>query len=124
MNLRAAVVCVVALVGWSALALADEKPADEFARVQVRGKLTEWKFQYLERDQYAVQVSKQGGGTFLLVLPDEAAKKAAKELVGQVVVVDGTLEITQVGDGKRNESKAVVGKVTVKSLKKADAPKD
>lgn len=123
MTMRVAVVCVVALLGGCAFALGDEKPADEFARVQVRGKLTEWKFNSLERDQYAVQVSKQGGGTFLLVLADDAARKAAKDLVGQVVVVEGTLEITQVGDGKRNESRATVGKVTVKSLKKAD-PKD
>jgi hypothetical protein len=103
---------------------ADESRGDDFVRIEVRGKLDKWAFNPLERDQYAVMVERnKGQQPFLLLLPDDATRKAAQDLVGQMVTVtgDGVVGVV-VSDGKRKESTMVVTQVTVKSLKKADNP--
>jgi hypothetical protein len=128
MRIRWFGICVIAVSGLWSLSAADESRGDDFVRIEVRGKLDKWTFNPVARDQYAVMVErKKGQQPFLLLLPDDATRKAAQELVGQVVTVtgDGVVGVV-VSDGKRKESTRVVTQVTVKSLKKADhsdAPK-
>src|SRR5262249_36951900 len=98
-----------------------EKPDGGFARVEVRGKLEPWTFNYLERDRYAVTFQGKGGKqVFVLTLADEATRTAAKELDGESVVVTGDIGQMREGDGKRNETAITVMVVSVKTLKKGD----
>jgi hypothetical protein len=117
-------ICVIAFAGWWSLSAAGESRGEDFVRIEVRGKLDKWTFNRVVRDRYAVMVErKKDKQPFLLLLPDDATRKAAQELVGQVVIVtgDGVVGVV-VSDGKRKESTLVVTQVTVKSLKKADKP--
>ena len=122
MDTRLFLVALVAAVAmWILPARADDKPDGGFARVELRGKLEPWTFAYLERDRYAVTFrGKEGNQVFVLNLPDEATRKAAKELSGQTVVVTGDIGQMSEGDGKRRETVITVMVVSVKTLKKAE----
>ena len=103
--------------------MAEEKPEGDSARVEVRGKLNEWTFFVVARDQYAVTVEgKADPQTFLLEFPDESVRKEAKGLLGQAVVVTGEVRLARRGNGFRNETVTLVMVVTVKTLKKAEPP--
>src|SRR5262249_3903394 len=104
MNWRLAWVVLVVGLGASRTVAADDSP-QEYARVEVRGKLTAWEFAVHMKDPYALVIKgEHGGGTYHLILADDATRDAARELVGQPVVVTGDLTITTLGDGKRKET--------------------
>jgi hypothetical protein len=117
-------ICVIAFSGWWSLSPTVESRAEDFVRIEIRGKLDKWTFSVVEAHQYAVIVEgKTGQPPILLSLPDDATRKAARDLIGHVVTVtaDG-VSGTIVSDGKRKQTTMVVTVVTVKSLKKADNP--
>jgi hypothetical protein len=104
-------------------AAAEEKPEGDFARVELRGKLTEWTFHLVDRNQYAVAVERKAGPqTFVLEFSDEAVRKEAKGLLGQTVVVTGEVSLGSRGNGFRKETVTQVMVVSVKTLKKAEPP--
>ena len=105
-------------------ATAEEKPADDYARAEIRGKLTEWTYNPVAKDRYAVVVEQKGATvSYLLEFPDVASRKAAKEILGQTVVVSGDLRISVEGDGKRFQHEVTVVLVKVKSIKKVEPTK-
>jgi hypothetical protein len=122
MNWRLAWVVLLVGLGASWSIAADDSP-QEYTRVEVRGKLTHWDFAFNMKDNYAVMIKEHGGGIFHLILPDDAMRNAARELVGQSVVVTGDLTITELSNSKRKATTMIVGQVRVKSLKKADPPR-
>src|SRR4051794_20902700 len=72
---------------------ADDQPAGDFARVELRGKLGDRKFAFeaANRDRWVrwgVTVERKDGPQwFVLSISDEATRTAAAKLVGQPVVV-------------------------------------
>jgi len=90
-----------------------------FARIELRGKLGKGPTTELTADKYAVRVEGKSQ-SFILIFPDEATRKAAKDLLGEFVVVTGELDFKEGDSGKRFASIIPFPFVTVKSLKKAE----
>jgi hypothetical protein len=109
---------VIAFSGWYPSA-AGESRGEDYVRIEVQGKLDKWAF---NPAYYALMAqSKYDQQPFLLNLPDDVTQKAAKQLVGQVVIVTGDgVRGAVVGNGKRKESTTEATWVWVKTLKKAD----
>jgi hypothetical protein len=117
-------ICVIACSGWC-LSAASAARAEDFVKIEVQGKLDQGTFNR-GPDQYSVVVNRKNDKqTFLLILPDDAMQKAAKELVGQVVIVTGDgVRGGVITDGTRKQTTKEVTWITVKSLKKVDKPND
>jgi len=114
------VLVVILCPTWST---ASDPSPEEYARVEVRGKLIDWRFADNMKDRYAVTIGgERSGVVYHLVLPD-AMRESVRKLVGEAVVVTGDLSIKTLSDGKRLETRKVVGQLQVKSLTKADMPK-
>lgn len=104
---------------------AAEEPAESYVRIEARGKLGVWKRPAADTEQYIVTITRANGSeTVFLTITDEATRKLAKELSGEVVVIAGDYGGCQIiGDGKRKETKATYLSIRVNSIKKADPPK-
>jgi hypothetical protein len=112
--------CVVLLLGSQIRAINEP---EEYVRTEVRGKLEKWNPSYFLPwcGWYSITVGKENEKQFFWIdLPDEGIQKRAKELEGQVVIALGDMDITEVGNGARNETRNKVHRIRVKSLKKAD----
>jgi hypothetical protein len=126
-------VLMVAVVSWRS-GVADDKTTNDSARVEIRGTLGKETTLSLLPDgllvpaverqaveRHPVTVARQGRArTYYLDFPDEATRKAARELVGEAVVVTGDLDFREGDEGKQRESVAPLAIVAVKSIKKAE----
>src|SRR5437764_3561850 len=117
-GLALAAALAVLLVGLGRCA-ADEPPANESARVEVRGVLQKpedgrgpvW-------TGYHIVIGKgKEAQRFRLVLRDDETKRTADGLTGQVVVAKGGLQIKEVWSfEKRSGERFVIGEIQVESL--------
>jgi len=101
---------------------AGGKAGDHFARVEVRGTLEPWTYNSLTRDRYAVRCTGgEGDRVFVLDLPDDAHRAAAKKLSGRTVVVAGDITQRKEFNGDRPGTHTFAMAIQVKSLKEGEA---
>jgi hypothetical protein len=97
---------------------AGDEAGDHFARVEVRGTLEPWTYNPLARDRYAVRCKGgEGDRVFVLDLPDDAHRAAAKTLSGRTVVVTGDITQRKETNGDRPGTHTFAMAIQVKSLK-------
>ena len=105
---------------------AEDPKADEYARVEVRGKLARFEPSPIRNPQvwwYSLKVGQGKGAQFFrLDLTNEALRKLGKELDGQAVVVAGDLAAPE-PEGADRPNPLHRNVIRVKTLKKADQPK-
>ncbi|MFL5342197.1 MAG: hypothetical protein ACJ8F7_18785 [Gemmataceae bacterium] len=123
-----ALAVLAAVTVGSYLSAADEPPADEYVRVEVRGVLQKSEDGPKPAQKgYRIMVGRgEDARQYRLVLTDdEETQRAAALLVGKVVVAAGDLQIKEETSFEtRAGRRYVIGEVRVKTLKKAEPPKE
>jgi hypothetical protein len=121
-----ALVALATLLAGSSVSADDEPPADEYARVEVRGTLRKPDDGPRPVKGYRIVIGqgKDAQQYRLVLTDDDETQRMAAGLAGQVVVVTGDLRIKEeVSFETRAGKRYIIGEIKVKTLKKVEPTK-